>query len=286
MWTLTLGSGQDKPQTGPPSPGILCIGDKPLSLLAELLGQIEGLEKPRFHSWGVHRFFPRGLPYHWLLHHAPQSEPSEHLSLTHSMPYLGTGSRAANTWEKTWPRDAEVTQSWDRAQVGVAVIVGAYSSSAPEAAQTSESSAAARIPTAALLCTTAHSTAQCGTRPRVAMTGKTQPWDASKQNFRHLHRQSIGPLWAHEPHLLQHSPPLGQSPQYREKENYKRKGNRVSLSLTLRASTRQLESRPHSWQGGDSHWAEEVLPHNLHKLQLLHLRPLPLIRWEWPKHPE
>ena len=42
-----------EPQTGLPSPGVLCRGDKPPWQPGEPLGQRERLEKPRFHLWGV-----------------------------------------------------------------------------------------------------------------------------------------------------------------------------------------------------------------------------------------
>lgn len=59
---------------------------------------------------------------------------------------------------------------------------------------------------------------------------------ASEQSCGFLCRQSICTLSAHGPHLLQHSPSLGQGFLYEKKEKYTFKGNRASLGPTHRAS--------------------------------------------------
>ena len=48
--TFILGCEWVEPQTGHPSPGVLCKGDKLPWPLGELLEQTERLEKPRLHS--------------------------------------------------------------------------------------------------------------------------------------------------------------------------------------------------------------------------------------------
>ena len=52
--TLVLGSKQVEPQTGNPSPVVLCEGDKHPWLLEEPLGQTGRVEKPRLHSVSPH----------------------------------------------------------------------------------------------------------------------------------------------------------------------------------------------------------------------------------------
>ena len=103
--------------------------------------------------------------------------------------------------------------------------------------------------------------------------------EQSKENkYKHLHRQCIGdssnlcmrPTQAkrpHGPHLLQHSLPLGQGSQCRERGKHTPKGNRASLCPTLRYSTpaTQGQSPPLIRQG----WPlsiEEVLPHTQFQL--------------------
>ena len=98
------------------------------------------------------------------------------------MPQLGTRSRATKTWEKTQSRDIEVTQGpkalpkW-----AVADIVGTYSNSTPEVAQTSDRSAADGIlglphymPESKLdeCSSPTHSMPQNNTRYGAAMKGK------------------------------------------------------------------------------------------------------------------
>ena len=70
---------------------------------------------------------------------------------------------------------------------------------------------------------------------------------ASEWSRRHLHRQHIRPLSAHGPPLLWHFPPQGQESWCGEREKHTLKGNRASLSPTLRGSA------PVTW--------DQTLPH-------------------------
>ena len=56
-WTPTLGKEWVEPQSGHPSRGVLCGGDKPPWLVGRPLGEIESLEKPGFHSGGAHVYW-------------------------------------------------------------------------------------------------------------------------------------------------------------------------------------------------------------------------------------
>ena len=83
-WTLTWGSEQVEPQSGCPSPQEQHRGDKACWLLGELLGQIEGLEKPRIYSkecaCAVSSTVMTKRDLHWQLspHCTPQSEWGRH----------------------------------------------------------------------------------------------------------------------------------------------------------------------------------------------------------------
>ena len=79
-------------------------------------------------------------------------------------------------------------------------------------------------------------------------TGWTWPWAASEQSCWHLNRWGIGPLWPQRPHLLQNSPPLGDSMHSRETESEWSQPSGLLLQ--------QLESKPHPWKGGNHHRAE------------------------------
>ena len=97
---------------------------------------------------------------------------------------------------------------------------------------------AARFPMAASPCTWAqakpmfqphvdHATAQhwiWGATTRE----KTRPWAASEKSRWCLHRQCIGPLYAHGPQLLQHTPPLVQRFWCGEREKCVLNGNIAS----------------------------------------------------------
>lgn len=63
---------------------------------------------------------------------------------------------------------------------------------------------------------------------------RTWPWIASEQSHRCRNRQSIRPLGAHDPHWLQHSPPLRQRPQWGENKKYTLKEKRTYSSQTLK----------------------------------------------------
>ena len=94
---------------------------------------------------------------------------------------------------------------------------------------------------------------------------KTQSWAMCEQSPRSLHRQRNSPVWAHKPHLLQHSPPSGQKPQCREKKNTDLKGTELAWTrpqgfLATWEQTPPLRGWPHRGS------REEVPAPTLHSL--------------------
>ena len=148
------------------------------------------------------------------------------------------------TEEKTRLWDTEVTQSQSGA------TLSSYSSSASEAPQISDSGR----------CTTANLPIYMESPHRhhlscraVSQQGRggrgceeqraSAPEAMSVWSHRCLYRQCIRPLSAPGPHLLQHSPPLGQRSWCGEREKHTLKGNRVSSGPTPERVVTATEQR-------------------------------------------
>lgn len=106
-WILALGSKWVKPQTGPPSPGVLHEGDKPFGFWENSWVRQKGWRSldatsEECKGTGLPIFRMERALHWWLLPcHSPQSERGEHTGPAHSTSQLGLISGPARPGKKT-----------------------------------------------------------------------------------------------------------------------------------------------------------------------------------------